>query len=681
MHITFRIIEYFSKLYNHLRYSINKMRAFYIILFVTLFNICLGQNNNPVIHLFPITEQNKIGFIDSSGMVIIKPVFLSAGEFSEGLAPARIAGAYGYVDNTGKFIIRPQYDYALNFNEGLAIVYIGGKPFFINKAGQKIFENSFAKISPFKNGRSIVQNSTGKYGCIDKTGKLIIDTIHIQINPFIDGRAVVRGYEDKGNNIERTLEYGVIDTMGRFIIPYGSIEYIKDLNNGYFGATLPADSNAMHAYYRNNAILDRNGNLLVFKNSGNNSSIEGVPHDGLIKMQLLRDMGPEAEMPPSTYKNIYAGYINLKGEMIIDNDSFKEGTDFSNNRAFVRDKSGKYSIIDTKGKIIKELQFDAINATGFVNGKAFVLVSWKWGLIDTNGVFLIKPQYSEITPIDKNHFFFTKRDSSANSWKLNGVSSIDGRVLIKPIIQDYNRKGFQNGLLKCTIDNKASYINLHGTIVWQEKEIARTELRNLNIDHMNNHYFRAASRRSKYDVSYDSSANSPKRINNSQKFLSDKLNLIVRPDMKVTFNGQYNGFVAFVANTTPNNYLFRATDEYLSMNIQALDEKGQWRDIDYALEYHFLCGYSSSASVLCLAPQEYWSFCIPAYEGGLKTKLRLKLICNVLNENLQERKNSSLITIYSNEFKGSINPGQFWRIPRQTPNGLMDLYDDRYKAY
>ncbi|WP_281169240.1 hypothetical protein [Sporocytophaga myxococcoides] len=37
-------------------------------------------------------------------------------------------------------------------------------------------------------------------------------------------------------------------------------------------------------------------------------------------------------------------------------------------------------------------------------------------------------------------------------------------------------------------------------------------------------------------------------------------------------------------------------------------------------------------------------------------------------------------TLYSNEFRGSINPGQFWRIPRQTPNGLMEdhLW---YKAY
>jgi hypothetical protein len=645
------------------------MRAFYITLFVFLFNFCLGQNNNSDIHLFPITEQNKIGFIDSSGKVIIKPVFLSAGEFSEGLAPARIAGTYGYIDNTGKFVIRPQYDYATEFSEGHAIVYIGGKSFFINKTGQKLFENAFAKISPFKSGRSKVQTSTGKFGCIDKTGKLVIDTIFSQINRFIDGLAVVRGYADKGNNIERTLEYGVIDTLGRFIISYGSVKYIKDLTNRYFRASLPIDSCDMHAYYRNNAIFDHNGNLVLFKNSGNHNSIEGVPLDGLIKMQLFRDKTPEVERPPSTYENIYAGYINLKGELIIDNYNFKEGTDFANNRAFVRDKSGKYSLIDTKGKIIKEIQFDKINTTGFINGKAFVGINWNWGLIDTNGTFLIKPQYSEINPIDKNYFFFTKQDSSINSGKLNGVSSIDGRILIKPIIEDYDRKGFQNGLLKCTIENKTSYINIQGTIVWQEKE-CRTKLHNLNIDYMNNHYFRAASRKSKYDVGYDSSANFPKRITNSQKFPSDKLNLIVRRDMKITFDGQYYGFEAFIANTTPDNYLFVGTDEYLDMNIQALDKNGQWMDIDYPF---FSKSLFSVRSAFCLAPQEYWSFCIPAYEGEIKTRLRLKLVCNLLNENLIEQTNSKAITIYSNEFKGSINPGQFWRIPKQTPNGLMDL--------
>jgi WG containing repeat len=41
--------------------------------------------------------------MDSSGKVVIAPAFLAAGDFSEGLAEARVSGTYGYIDVTGRF--------------------------------------------------------------------------------------------------------------------------------------------------------------------------------------------------------------------------------------------------------------------------------------------------------------------------------------------------------------------------------------------------------------------------------------------------------------------------------------------------------------------------------------------------------------------------------------------------
>ena len=45
--------------------------------------------------LFLIEENGKKGYIDISGKVVIKPIFLEAGDFSDGLAYARISGKYG----------------------------------------------------------------------------------------------------------------------------------------------------------------------------------------------------------------------------------------------------------------------------------------------------------------------------------------------------------------------------------------------------------------------------------------------------------------------------------------------------------------------------------------------------------------------------------------------------------
>jgi hypothetical protein len=101
-------------------------------------------------HLFPIVENNRLGFIDTTGQVVIKPVFRTAGEFSEGLAAARVNGTYGYIDETGNFVIQPQFDYATPFSEELAIVYKDGQPYFINKQGQKAFEFNFLTAAPFE---------------------------------------------------------------------------------------------------------------------------------------------------------------------------------------------------------------------------------------------------------------------------------------------------------------------------------------------------------------------------------------------------------------------------------------------------------------------------------------------------------------------------------------------------
>ena len=142
-----------------------------ILLLIFIPTCFFGQNQEK--HLFQIYENGKIGFIDSTGKVVIEPKFLSAGEFSESLASARIAGRYGFIDQTGKFIIQPDFDYATKFNEGFAVVYMNDKPFYINMNGQKTFEIDFPFIDNFENGRALVVTKTKKLGYIDKKGKLL----------------------------------------------------------------------------------------------------------------------------------------------------------------------------------------------------------------------------------------------------------------------------------------------------------------------------------------------------------------------------------------------------------------------------------------------------------------------------------------------------------------------------
>src|SRR5947209_1542723 len=75
--------------------------------------------------LFVVIQNDKRGYIDRTGRIVIAPRFGGANDFSEGLAVvAFYEGGYkeGYIDTTGQVAIEPRFDRAADFSEGLAAV-------------------------------------------------------------------------------------------------------------------------------------------------------------------------------------------------------------------------------------------------------------------------------------------------------------------------------------------------------------------------------------------------------------------------------------------------------------------------------------------------------------------------------------------------------------------------------
>ncbi len=206
------------------------MKPLLLLLFV--FAFCYGCKHavaeGP---LFQIVENDRIGFIDTTGKVVILPVFRVAGEFAEGLAEVRKDGTYGYIDHTGDFVIPPQFNYALPFSGGVALVYKDSVSFVIDKTGKKVEYRPFRRVDFFENGRSRVQTHSGKFGCINPEGKLVIDTVFQYIGSFVNGFARVYGLNDDAVDSasnKAIYEAGVIDTLGHFIIPYGRYKWMND---------------------------------------------------------------------------------------------------------------------------------------------------------------------------------------------------------------------------------------------------------------------------------------------------------------------------------------------------------------------------------------------------------------------------------------------------------------------
>lgn len=118
------------------------------------FAFTVNENRNIVSNLIPVKINNKVGYIDLKGNIIIKPIFDRGNDFYEGLASVSLGGKWGFIDTTWKFVIEPKFSKAGCFSEGLAPVHTdysinGSFNSFINKTGEVVIQDSTKYQSKF----------------------------------------------------------------------------------------------------------------------------------------------------------------------------------------------------------------------------------------------------------------------------------------------------------------------------------------------------------------------------------------------------------------------------------------------------------------------------------------------------------------------------------------------------
>jgi len=131
-------------------------------------------------------ESGQWVYIDTQGNPVIKPFNLVNGPdyYSEGLARYTKDNKFGFFDRSGKIIIKARFDFAQSFSEGRAAIcegcrktkigsrtsWSGGRWGYINKNGKKVIPAKFDRAGCFRNGNApVVLN--GEYVFIDINGK------------------------------------------------------------------------------------------------------------------------------------------------------------------------------------------------------------------------------------------------------------------------------------------------------------------------------------------------------------------------------------------------------------------------------------------------------------------------------------------------------------------------------
>jgi uncharacterized protein YdeI (BOF family) len=189
-----------------------------------------------------IAEQ-RFGYRDTKGEMVIEPVYEDAWPFSDGLARVRRDGLYGFIDAKGNVVIDIKYDGATDFNDGLASVSVEGKWGLLNKKGDFAVKPQYQFVGRYSEKLAPVMQDD-KFGFIDAKGKLVIDPQFAWAGSFVRGMALV--------NFPGRPDRGFVDKTGAVKVGGLHFDYVGDFDeNGLVSVGAPPESDSVHSGYIN----------------------------------------------------------------------------------------------------------------------------------------------------------------------------------------------------------------------------------------------------------------------------------------------------------------------------------------------------------------------------------------------------------------------------------------------
>ena len=306
--------------------------------------------------LWEVRVLTKVGFIDSSGRLVINPQFDEVGFFSEGLCPARRGPLWGYIDRAGRFEIQPQFDEAGFFSEGLAAVSVKGRMGYINRAGVKVIAAAFEGAGPFQEGRARIKMA-GRWGYLDLKGNRIGPTGYEETRDFFEGLAAVR----------MRGQWGYIGKEGNVVIPPRFLA-AEDFQEGRAVVGTPGGSN----------FIDPQGRVLF---AGRKFPEVQFYSEGLAAVRLA----------PSGF----FGFINTQGATVIQ-PRYTRALPFCGGLAAVS-LGQRWGYIDRQGKVVIDYQYN--QADCFINGLALVVLRGREGYVDRQGRMVWQPGQGPSSPV------------------------------------------------------------------------------------------------------------------------------------------------------------------------------------------------------------------------------------------------------------------------------------------
>ena len=163
-----------------------------------------------------VCKDDKCGFIDTKGHIVIPFVYDDVQNFKDGIASVKKGEKWGAINQANEIIIPFEYDRHFLFCEGLAAVYKNAKFGYIDKSGKMILQTEYPfnlSFGNFSEGLAAIKQND-MFGYIDETAS-------VKISFELDYDAVGQ-FQNSFAFVQKNGKYGIISKEGNLIVP---VEY------------------------------------------------------------------------------------------------------------------------------------------------------------------------------------------------------------------------------------------------------------------------------------------------------------------------------------------------------------------------------------------------------------------------------------------------------------------------
>lgn len=396
-------------------------------------------------------------------------VLCSCSQVPTNLYPIYKNGKYGYIDSLDNEVIKPQYLYASYFNEGIALIIVDTTCVILSDTLTNKMASSFINLLPEQ------KKIRYKYGYISLDNKLAIDTTLIY---------EFENIENDWNSIKELISKGKqlnlqwLSCSDDRILYQDSITKLFGYMNSKGETIITPQYKAGHQFSEGLAAvlvlnkdlkdlpkwgyIDINGNLVI-ENKYSAASI-------------FRESKAIVEFRDIKWHDDKEGGFSLAKSSIIINKSGKMiGAPFDMTRviypysdgiACTQGKLGVmnlgYNFLDENGDFL--IDGTLIDITRFVNGYAGVKIdSINWVFVDKE-MKIISEKYENVQPFSEGYAAIKKN----NLW-----GYIDTTFQVKVVCKYNECSSFRNGLASFKIKGGTlmieGYINKKGEVVWQKE--------------------------------------------------------------------------------------------------------------------------------------------------------------------------------------------------------------------